>query len=78
MSTSYVNEGGSEKNLEKTFYRYQKAAENGNEMVMNNLVNDLNCDDVTLIEDMENLDLEWPCKLMKRLNFFIFFIYSLL
>src|SRR5256885_1148220 len=33
----YKNGEGTEKNLEKAFYWYQKAAENGDEYAMNNL-----------------------------------------
>ncbi|PKC51179.1 hypothetical protein RhiirA1_484349 [Rhizophagus irregularis] len=36
-ATCYKNGKGTEKNLEKAFLWYQKAAENGNEDAMNNL-----------------------------------------
>ncbi|EXX50137.1 hypothetical protein RirG_273700 [Rhizophagus irregularis DAOM 197198w] len=37
LAIFYENGEGIEKNLEKAFHWYQKAAENGNENAMNNL-----------------------------------------
>src|SRR5437773_4818974 len=37
LAACYYNGEGTEKNLEKAFYWYQKAAENGNNDAMNNL-----------------------------------------